>query len=243
MKKTLIVMVSTLVLLTMNVKAQNYGFFTNNNGVTFTEKEYNLISNLYYEGYQNIMELSDYEDIFKEKNIVDTNVTTKVYEQKTQIAPFSSAHETTGKILEISKACPTNCVIVIKTKWKSMPKVRSYDVIGARFINTNIIGGSNTVIDKDGSKISSNDETKSLYNGFGASIKLPTGGSSLIISQTFRVSTGGTVYGSYQHATRTISLANSRNYSISSNGLGGVFSFNDGYNSYYDAMGGVDITV
>lgn len=74
-------------------------------------------------------------------------------------------------------------------------------------------------------------------------MKLPTGGNNMVVSQYFRVETGGTVYGSYQHATANISLANSKKYTISRTGYGGVFLFNSPVRSYYDAMGGVNISV
>lgn len=243
MKKTLMIMVGILIVLTTNVKAQEDIFFTNKYEVNFTEKEYNFISDLYYLGFQNIMQPNDYENIFNIENIANTEITKKTYESKDLIVPFGTNLETAGKIFEISKTCPTTCIIVLKAKWKSMPKIRSYDVIGARLVNTSLNGIPTTVIDKDGSKSTLNNDFKSLYNGFGVSLKLPTGGNSLIISQTFKVSKGGTVYGSYQHATKTISLANSKDYTISPNGLGRVFQFNNGYNSYYDSMAGVDIAV
>ena len=78
-------------------------------------------------------------------------------------------------------------------------------------------------------------------NGFGVSFKLPTGGSSLNITQMFEVSIGGTVYASYQHANKTSTLDKSKDYSISKNGYGGVFLFSTLSSSYYDGMDGVYI--
>lgn len=70
---------------------------------------------------------------------------------------------------------------------------------------------------------------------------MPTGGSSLSITQRFEVSIGGTVYASYQHANKTSTLAKSKDYNISQYGYGGVFLFSTSSSSYYDGMGGVYI--
>ena len=53
----------------------------------------------------------------------------------------------------------------------------------------------------------------------------------------------GTVYASYQHAKRNISLINSRRYTFASGGFGNVFSFDSAVGDYYDEMGGVSISL
>lgn len=244
MRKFLVSIISLItgLIFTFTVEAQESIFYTNNQNVNFTEKEYNFVTNLFYDGFQEIMDVNDYYKIFKDQDFINNPTVSKTYEEKSAIQPYSNNHETGSKILTIKRNCSSDCMITITVQWKVMPKIRSYDVIGTRFKNVNRLDTATTKVKLD-STFNSSSTTDYKDNGFGASIKLPTGGNSLIITQFFKVTKGGTVYGSYQHATRTISLANSRNYSISSNGLGGVFSFNDGYNSYYDAMGGVDITV
>ena len=82
-----------------------------------------------------------------------------------------------------------------------------------------------------------------LSVGFGVSIGLPKYGSSMIINQTYRVNKGGTIYASYQHAKSTISLANSKNYTLSHAGFGGVFKFSGVAVNIYDQMSGVSIIV
>lgn len=54
---------------------------------------------------------------------------------------------------------------------------------------------------------------------------LPKYDSAPVINQTFKVSKGGTVYASYQHAMRNIFLADSKNYTLSKAGYGEVFKF------------------
>lgn len=52
----------------------------------------------------------------------------------------------------------------------------------------------------------------------------------------------GTVYGTYQHATRSVTLSQSKGYNFSSSGLGGVLDFtNNTVEGYYDDMSGVQI--
>ena len=73
---------------------------------------------------------------------------------------------------------------------------------------------------------------------------MPTGGNSIIASTTFTFSGSGRVYGSYQHAKSSISLANANSYTIASNGLGQVFYFSNlNIRAKYDAMAGVFIDV
>ena len=86
--------------------------------------------------------------------------------------------------------------------------------------------------------------TRTLSNGFGASIKLPSSGTNIVVSQTYSVYTGGTVYASYQHAKSTVTLSQSLDFTISGGGLGEVFYFsNSSIRSKYDGMGGVYMDV
>ena len=80
-------------------------------------------------------------------------------------------------------------------------------------------------------------------SGFGNTVKLPTSATSIMVQQNFEVQNSGTVYGSYQHATGYISLAQSKKYSIHYNGAGTVFLFDNSVNDYFDQMGGVYISM
>ena len=51
------------------------------------------------------------------------------------------------------------------------------------------------------------------------------------------------IYGTYQHAIRDISLANSQKYTLSSTGYGKVVLFDSSVKSYYSLFGGVDVTL
>lgn len=158
------------------------------------------------------------------------------------ISPYSTIHKTDNKKININKNCDnTKCTITIILEWINMPKIRSYDVLGARFDGTSLLNEPTTTLFLDGIKKNITMYTVKKSNGFGVSFKLPSGGSSLKIIQKFEVSVGGTTYASYQHANKTSTLAKSKDYSISKNGYGGVFLFSTLSSSYYDGMGGVYI--
>lgn len=158
------------------------------------------------------------------------------------ILPYSTIHETDNKKLNIKKTCNnTKCTINVTLEWLNMPKIRSYDVLGARFEETSLLNEPTTMLFLDGVKKNITMYTVKKSNGFGVSFKLPSGGSSLKVTQIFEVSIGGTIYASYQHAKKTSSLATSKDYNISQYGYGGVFLFSTSSSSYYDGMGGVYI--
>lgn len=54
--------------------------------------------------------------------------------------------------------------------------------------------------------------------------------------QKYRVNKGGNLYVSYQYAKANVTLEQSRKYNFSSNGYGGVFSFDSSVASKYDEM-------
>ena len=115
--------------------------------------------------------------------------------------------------------------------------IKSYDVIGTYLDGLTLVGAVDTKIQN----ISFN-EIKKNINGFGVSVKIPTLGNP-IITQRFKVTGSGTIYGSYQHATKSVTLSQSKNYTISKKGLGKVFLFEEPFKTYYDNSPGVDITI
>ena len=172
-------------------------------------------------------------------------------------------HETTYKKLTISEygANPgadggyTANRFLLTTDWKIMPSVRSYDVTGLRFQNFNV--SLDTIwgqlrYSTNGSlfTVQNYDTSSSGYKapgggGFGISMKLPS--STSIKSIQSQVSATGTytnmlnygAYGSYQHATTNVSEVDSKQYTISSTGMGKVFNFNSSVASKYDNTQGV----
>lgn len=114
-------------------------YFTNQYGVIFTEKEYNFISDFYFEGYQDYMKISDYEEFLK-SNIMNRKVKTIKNGDNFGLNDYSvlnseSFHETSSKSIKLSTACSMVCNVSIVAEWKKSPTIRSYDVIGAYLQN------------------------------------------------------------------------------------------------------------
>lgn len=127
--------------------------------------------------------------------------------------------------------------------WIKNPNIRSYDVIGAYLENVNRLDVPSTMVVIDDSTRQNYDTVKYDNNGFGVSVLLPLTAGNIKVSQTFKTSKGGTVYASYQHANKNISLINSNAYTISKNGYGNVFNFIGNIANIYDKMNGVSIDI
>lgn len=235
MKKLLFVL-SLFCIGMLNIKAESI-YYTNSNGVTFTESQYKYFSKIYWEGYQEYMNQEDFD--YYDINMMDENLVVVKYDYSKEGRATSTGDS--SKTLKIASAAGTNYdTISVTLTWSTNPTVKSYDVIGARLENTSLLNTPTTRLYNNLGNTSF-DISVSSNNGFGASILLS--GSNLKINQSFRVSKGGTVYASYQHAESTISLANSKKYTISSSGYGKVFKFTGTAASVYDGMSGVSISV
>lgn len=220
-------------------KAESY--YTNNNGVSLTEKEYNYVIDFYGDDYPSKMTAEDYNWIQKmDVNNRDYKIE-KYYDNDTTTR--STHHQTSSKYLAISKSCDSICTVNILLKWLKNPNVRSYDVIGARFVNTSLVSNSTSTYVHSSSGTTYYSNYQYFSNGFGNSVKLPSEATNIMVQQSFSVQNSGTVYGSYQHATGYISLAQSKKYSIDLNGSGNVFLFNSSVDDYFDQMGGVWINM
>ncbi len=129
--------------------------------------------------------------------------------------------------------------------WLTTPIVKSYDVMAIRWTAGNI-----GITDAWGEQVcekyqmysfnGSNMVNKS--NGIGISMNLFDNGSTPKLAlYIYSNKNGGTYYGTYQHAVRSVTLAQSKSYTFSSSGLGGVLNYSDSIGSYYDNMQGVSI--
>lgn len=240
MKKKIAILLGLGVLaISNNVYAQEKSYYENNLGVSFTEQEYNFISNLYWEGYQEYITVDEYDEI-KENDLFDKRI-----EKETTINyPLTRATGITSNLrtTSISRACSSKCMVTLVTNWNGTPTIKSYDVIGARVSGIEITTISNArVVGNDYIKTYSSKKTFS--NGFGFSVLLPDVGN-LVVNVTFYTTKGGNVYGSYQHAVKNTTKAISNQYSsLSANGFGGVFDFTDTAKSVYDNANGVSISV
>ena len=199
---------------------------------------------MFYDGFHDVVTADDYSKIFLEditNGVISSNSVD--YLSGNIYSPLATSHSTASKTLTISSSCSTNCLISIVAIWKKSPVVRSYDLMGAYLSNVSLVGDITTIArNSTGTNYSSG--TVQSVNGFGESVLLLSSGSDMKITQYFYVTPGGMVYGSYQHAKSSISLANSMKYSISLSGYGNVFLFNNtSISNHYDGMGGVNINV
>lgn len=237
-KGLLIVVLLSCCMFVTNVHAKQV-YYENEYGVQLTKEEYDYLVYMYWDGAQDFMTQEDYSK-FEQSGIVGGSLSSTTYTEP--VLTRGASYETASKSLKISSSCSTNCNISIVATWKNLPAIRSYDVIGAYLENTSLLTTPTTKVTSS-SGTSQSSEIKSSNVGLGVSIALPTYGTSIIVTQSFKVSSGGTVYGSYQHAIKTISLANSKNYTFSKSGYGGVFNFSGIASSTYDRMNGVSLSV
>lgn len=100
-----------------------------------------------------------------------------------------------------------------------------------------------TYIDTNGKSVVSNTgSNKYLIDGAASSFQLKDGTSQEAWIR-FKYKGSGYIYGSYQHAAKSATLAESRKYTFSPYGKGGVFDFESSVSDKYDAMGGVEMKV
>lgn len=236
MKKNILIV--TLLMLVFFINLNNVfakeTYFVNDNGVSFSKEEYDFLTQLFWDGCQKLFSNSDY-DHFINSDIMNGELNVKI---NNVIMPMSTLHETNSKIFKIATSCNSNCLVSVTLTWKVYPNIRSYDVMGAYLENTTLLNSPITTITN-----SVETYIQKFNNGFGVSLKLPTGKTDIIVNQVFKVSKGGHVYASYQHAKNSISLDNSKKYTLSKQGYGGVFKFSGTAVNVYDQMRGIDIAV
>lgn len=236
-KKYLLLTILCSMLFTSNISAKEI-YYENKNGVVFTKEEYDFLSYMFQDGSQELMTKNDYNSFIKSE-IMAGDIKSDEY---IGIIPYATSIDTPIKKLSIVASCNTDCLISTTLKWKGTPGVKSYDVIGAYLENTILQNRPTTTISTSLNTSNSN-EIKQFNNGFGVSVALPRYGENIVINQTFRVAKQGTVYSSYQHATKTINLQDSKNYTLSKTGYGGVFNFSGTAANTYDRMNGVSISL
>lgn len=248
MKKGLMVLLAVFAFIgvTKNVYAEE-AYYTNSNGVELTREEYEFLTTFYNVKHPEIMTQSMYNE-FVESNLMNSDVEITSYTEpqlplfNSNITPRSTIHSTAAKTVQIARGClPKFCIISIQNDWHESPNIRSWDNIGAYLDGVSLISHEDTYV-------YSTSGTTHYYNlnttnGIGNSVELPSTGENIIISMSFKVSRGGTVYGSYQHAMQNTTLANSQNYTLDLIGYGNVFSYYGTAIGVYDAMNGVDIGV
>ena len=219
------------------VVAQNV--YVNSKGVAMDMESYKKLCSIFSEDYIELIENDELQKILSSG--LDNIVVKEIYDFA---VTRDSYHETSNKSLRIIKSGTT---ITLMAKWINEPKIKTYDVIGVRFGSGVSLKGNisfkQIYKDSSGNNIEiTNHYDRVLSNGFGCSFKVGNG-TDYNISIQFDYSGSGIVYGSYQHAKSSSTLAESQKYTISSSGYGGVFTFDSSVKDKYDAMGGVDLKI
>lgn len=238
--------------ITINVYASENQTYINDYGITLTQKEYEFVNNYYGFDYFENMTQEDYDWISAlDINNNDVVINTIYDNNGLNMGNFSwfdnnlingASHTTSSKKLAIAKSCNSvKCTILTNLTWLKNPTIRSYDVIGARFDGTSLYNTNISTRVTSSSGTSYYSYNRILSNGFGTSVKLPSGSTNIIVEQSFSVNLGGSIYASYQHATSSISLSTSYKYVIDTFGLGSVFDFYGSALGVYDGMAGVNI--
>lgn len=226
------------------VKAEAY--YVNDNGLEFTKFQYRVMVEILDEEKVRTMTKEKY-DLFEVAKKNENNTSYSIYEEGTNtdgIMPFAEVHQTASKRLSIIRHCDSNyCSITLDLNWFVVPKVKSYDVIGVRTDGPTVLTNvSTTILSIDGTEYDIKGD-RGFSNGYGAAVKLVDGKDYEILQIVKTTAKSGKVYGSYQHAVKSISLSNALNFSVGTSGLGGVFVYSSTYKAYYDAMGGVSISI
>lgn len=289
MKKIIIIFITTMIC-TINVSAEEI-YFENLNGATLTKEQYNTLIKEFRHDTLLIMEKELLNEIKHQKNLkvkkVEKYIQTDEYYDtlgnivrreekeikkdlilnKEYIKDINSlnsvSHTTNMKILtlEIPEVNDKIVRVFLTNEWKSIPSVKSYDVIGIRPLSaTNncdiVILQSSAYQIWDGTNISYNlssgDNKKYVKkctgtSGLGVSMNIKNEVSKSLINKLsvgimYDKPTYLIIEGTYQHATSTLSLSDSKSYTFHATGFGGVLKFNDSIISKkYDGMQGVTI--
>lgn len=215
-------------------------YYKNGNNVVLSKHEYEFISNIYWEGYQEYLTLNDYNDI-KLMDLFDKPITKTTIEYNEIPVTRGSSVTSNLRTLTIAKSCSDNCMITLVNKWNGIPSIKSYDVFGARVTGVSILDIRNALVSgKNYAKSYTNPQTFS--NGFGYSILVPNT-EGIKTTVTFVTSKGGKIYGSYQHSMKNTTESISKQYSIDVGGYGKVFNFIGSTRTVYENSPGVDIDV
>lgn len=244
MRKTFVIFLVLGISLIFNcskVNAQADNYYINQENVKIQYDLYEELCEIYSKSYVEFID-QDKFDLIKNNDISKVEIIDN--EENLFIVPYSTVFTTTYKRIRIVK---NGSLITLQLTWLNLPATRSYDVMGIRFDGVSLSGTptfSQTYMQDGTYKRNSTNYLQSFSNGFGTSFLLPSGTiSDLTQSIDFFYNGRGRIYGSYQHAQKSISLTNSKKYTISHTGYGNVIEFDSNIKSYYDAMSGVYIDI
>ena len=232
--------------------------------VFFSDMRISVMSDEEAKKYLN-SDLDSAEAISKYYKVTPTNngtMTTEVSKEEAENA-FDDArqnratfHDTSYKNIQIMRSTmgKNKYIVNLMTRWLVIPKIKSFDVIAMRTEDATVEDGSQfgTQAYKTSMNGSTDIVSYSPYgtnivkkaNGYGISMNLVNDGVYFECdtqADIFANTKYAEVYGSYQHATKNVTLEQSQAYNISHNGYGEVLNFTPSIEPYYDEMKGVSI--
>lgn len=232
----------------------------------YAKKDENIVLNkntktiattVVYDKFHNIVEtrnkeLTPAEEIYLQKNknvhiLADGKLHNLDTENSINSDPWY--HETSSKTVTISYEYKNGIYnISLENKWKTNPKVHSFDIIAVKWsyhkdTSDYTVTGKQTP--KPLNPVVEYNESKSKDNivkqNFGTGISQNLFDDYAPYTNTINVQStknfGLVAWGTYQHATSDITLAKSKSYTITNEGLGGILKHD--YANYYDGMQGV----
>lgn len=226
--------------------------------MVMNEEKYEKLKTL---DYSNVETTETYiESTYNPKLGVTTEkeITKEEYENYNPIMPIlgdkGASAETTAKksTMTVIGGSTYNYVVYTAT-WKGIPSTRSFDVIGIRGFGLSFRNGSQSgeQVYKVNGEVKAVDygwngtNIKRFDDGFGISMNIVNDNiTALQLSVDCDVKaldSAPAVYGSYQHAVASVSLAQSQNYTLGGAGLGRVFVYPYSISQKYDGMTGLQI--
>ena len=183
------------------------------------------------------------------------NYTLKNGSTSTRTTPIDIVETNMKKItLRFTNLSFSQKAVEIECKWLTIPKCKSYDLIGIRLTGGGITLDNNSVKNIYGTQVydgktieytSSSDNMKKSNTGYGCSMNIVnTVKNSLVMTLAIKYvlkRDTASAAGSYQHATKELDLKTSQKYDINFSGMGGVFDFKGNIASYYDNTPGLYI--
>lgn len=195
------------------------------------------------------------EGILIKHNVLDEEEFFNRYKTSMQAVSTYASHpveETTYKRLKIdyTRLGTRKYKLTLTNTWLKMPSRRSFDVMGIQW-SAGFDPDWNSYSGKQTSNVGTTNYTASSSPGYfkeySHAITLAMNLYDRATSITNYLEITGTcsgtinINGSYQHATKDITLANlNSNYGINANGLGGMFDFWGAAAGVYDGMAGVN---
>lgn len=209
-------------------------YYSNTGDVVFTESQ--SLSEEEYENYSSIQTFR----VCTEDEHIDYNECW-ITENKKLVFDF------------VCEGSTTTCYLSAELFWLTQPKVRSYDVFAMRWTSN---FSPTTFFATQGAMVNSIPEqteyhpggTNSVFNSSGVGVSMNLYDDGLWIqcymdvegTRTDKKTMTG--YVTYQHATSALTLANSKSYTFSSSGLGGVLYYsNSTIRNKYDGMQGLSM--